>query len=80
MELDSIFLIIYTGTNQIELQDCVELTFYICRIDLFNIAGTHADMCPYSVADIIISNIDQLKIMSTVSSFPTNPDVVHQHS
>ena len=62
------------------MQDCVELIFYICRIDMFNIAGTHADMYPYLVADITISNIDKLKIMSTVSSVPTNPDVGHPHN
>ena len=58
----------------------VELEFLICRIDLLNISGTHVDSHPYSVGKITISNIDKLKIMSTVSSVPTNPDVRHQHS
>ena len=56
----------------------VELTFLICRIDLFDPAGTHVDMHPYLVANITISNVDKLKIMDTVSSVPTNPATGHQ--
>ena len=51
----------------------VELKCLICRIDVFDIAGTHVDMYSYSVANITISNVDKLKFMTTVSSVPTKP-------
>ena len=58
---------------------CVELTFLICRIDLFDLAGTHVDMYPYLVANISISNVDKLKIMATVSSVLNNPAVGYHY-
>ena len=36
-------------------------------------------MYPYLVANSTISNVDKLKIIATVSSFPTNPAASHQH-
>ena len=57
----------------------VELTFWICRINLFNLAGTHVDMYHYSVENIEISNIGELKIMDTVSSVPKNLAVGHHN-
>ena len=57
----------------------IELNFWIYRIGLFNLSGTHVYIYPYSVANITISNVDTLKIMATVSSVPTNPDVGHMH-
>ena len=51
-----------------------------CRIDLFDLAGTHVDMYPYSVANVAISNLVKLKIMTIVSSIPKNPTIFHHRS
>ena len=56
------------------------LTFLICILQIFDLSGTHVDVYPYSVAKITISNVDKLKIMTTVSSSTTNPDVGRQNS
>ena len=53
----------------------VELNLLIYKIDLFDIAGTNVDIYPNSVENITISNVDILKIMTTVSYVPTNPTV-----
>ena len=45
----------------------VELNLLIYKIDLFDIAGTNVDIYPNSVENITISNVDILKIMTTVS-------------
>ena len=57
----------------------VELTFLICIIDRFGIAGTYVDIFPYMVAKIIISSVDKLIIMAKFSAVSMNPDVGHQH-
>ena len=40
----------------------VELTFLVFIIDLFDLAGTHADMYPYFLENITISNVEKLKL------------------
>ena len=54
---------------------CVELNLLICRIENFDLVGTHVGMYPYFVANITISNVEKLKIMATVSSVPKKPYV-----
>ena len=53
------------------------MTFLACKVDLFNLAGTHVDIYPYSITSITIINLYKSKIMTTGSSFPKNPDVGH---
>ena len=58
----------------------IELIFSICIIDLFNLSGKHVGMYPYLVVNITISNIDKLKIMTTVSYGPTKSTIGCHHS